>query len=113
MKYRKMSPSGDYVFGSGSQFLENSPEAVAQAILTRVRLFVEEWFLDLKEGLDLKRILGVRTAATRDAEVKRRIVGTPGVKSLVAYSSTVRGRSFSVSATVNTIYGPLTIKETF
>lgn len=39
MRYRVLSPTGDYTFGQGpGEFLVNSPAAVAQAIGTRLRL---------------------------------------------------------------------------
>lgn len=111
MRYRRMSQSGDYVFGRGATFLVDTPGAVAQAIHTRLRLFADEWFLDKREGLDLRAILGYGTSATRDREIQQRILNTPGVVKLTAYSSTVDRRHFKVQATVDTIYGPATISE--
>lgn len=111
MRYRKMTPSGDYFFGPGSVFLVNTPEAVAQAVRTRVKLYAGEWFLDRREGLDLENILGYRTQATRDREIQQRILSTPGVRQLTRYSSSMEGRQFRVDATVETIYGSAIISE--
>jgi len=113
MRYRALSPTGDYVFGKREAFLQDSPVAVAQAALTRLKLFAGEWFLNSAEGLNLHNILGVNTVATRDAEVQERILGTPGVKAITQYSSTVDSRSFSVTATIDTIYGATTITGIF
>jgi hypothetical protein len=114
MKYRQLSPTGDYSFGGGAYFLTNTPEAVAQAIKTRMGLLAGEWFLDTKEGLDVTKILGVGTQTTRDFEVQSRILGTPGVKSLLNYSSAAGSdRTFMVSATVDTIYGVITFTRNF
>lgn len=109
MRYRKMDANGDYVFMGNSPFLVNSPEAVAQAVLTRLKLFTGEWFVDLREGLNKRLILGYRTALTRDLAVKRRILGTQGVTRLTKYYSTVEVRNFRVVATIDTIYGPAAI----
>ncbi|MNK60458.1 hypothetical protein D3C87_795920 [compost metagenome] len=113
MRNRAMDAEDDYVFGPGSRFLVNSPQAVAQAVLTRMRLWTNEWFLNEREGLDVPRILGNRTALTRDWAVQRRILGTPGVKAILSYTSTVEvnGRSFRVSANIDTIYGQVTLDE--
>lgn len=111
MKYRALSASGDYVFGSGSVWLVDSPQAVAQAVRTRLQLLVGDWFLDQKAGLDKSLILGVGTAQTRDRVIQQRILETPGVKSLVSYASHVDGRKFSVTATIDTIYGATNITE--
>lgn len=108
-----MDANGDSTFGQGSaNFLSNSPQAVAQLVTTRLKLNVGEWFLDTTEGTPwTTEILGVRTQATRDAAIKRRILATPGVSSIDNYSSTVVGRQLTVSATLTTIYGatPFTV----
>ena len=108
-----MTPTGDYRFGQGSQFLANSPETVAQAVRTRLKLYAQEWFLDRREGLDLDAILGYATQGTRDHEIQQRILGTPGVLRLTAYGSQVVGRGFRVAAIVETLYGDTTIQEVF
>lgn len=111
MRYRQMSAAGDYLFGYGTHFLVDSPACVAQAAITRLKLLKKEWFLDDREGLDLDQILGYGTQATRDQQVQQRILGTPGVKAISRYSSQVIGREFTVTATIDTIYGEITISE--
>lgn len=113
MRYRALSPSGDYKFGPGAYFLTNTPEAVAQAVLTRLKLNAGEWFLDTREGLDRGSILGNGTEQTRDLEVRQRILGTTGVIEIIAYASNVSARVFTVNATINTIYGQATLTGTF
>lgn len=114
MRYRQLSPTGDYQVSPAAVWLVNSPACVAQAVLTRLRLLIREWFLDLDEGLNTDKILGVGTQGTRDAAVKTRILGTPGVVELVSYQSNVStSRAFTVTATINTLYGEAVITETF
>lgn len=111
--YVDVPVEGDYLFSGNSPFLVDSPEAVAQAVKTRLRLFSGEWFLDDRVGLDLNKILGNNTQSSRDYEVKRRILGTRGVRSIVSYSSQVTPqRRFVVEATVDTDYGYVNITET-
>lgn len=99
-------------FGQGGlNFYVDSPEAVAQAVMTRLRLLVGEWFLDITEGTDyLTQVLGYGTEATRDIEIRARILGTQGVTDIQDYTSSVNPstRLFSVKVTINTIYGQLT-----
>jgi hypothetical protein len=76
-----------------------------------MRLYVGEWFLDKREGLNLDAILGYGTQTTRDLEVQQRIAQTIGVQRIITYSSNVEGRAFHVECTVETIYGPVTISE--
>jgi hypothetical protein len=104
-----MSPTGDMTFGQGSQnFLINSPAAVAQAIGTRLRLWTNEWFLDLTEGTPwLSQVLGTHTINLYDQAITQRILGTPGVVSLASYASQLNRatRKLTVEAVVNTQYG--------
>lgn len=110
MRYRELSPSGDYQFGRTAIFLSDSPAVVVQAILTRLHLWSGEWFLDDREGTPYEQgVLGHGTQGTRDLVLKSRILGTPGVSELISYSSSVdAARKMTVQATVQTIYGAST-----
>ncbi len=111
MKYRKLDVNGDYPFGGSGEFFTNDPAGVSQAIKTRLLLMTHEWFLDANEGTPYDpSIIGYGTAATRDPAVIDRILGTPGVKEMISYSSSVdRLRVFRVNALVDTIYGVVPI----
>jgi hypothetical protein len=63
MRYRTLDANGDYTFGqNGANFLVNSPAAVGQAVLTRVKLMQGEWFLDQTAGTPYDtEILGAGT----------------------------------------------------
>lgn len=111
MRVRRLDSDGDYSFGRGQgDFLKDSPEAVAQNIRTRLLLQTGEWFLDVTDGTAwAERILGSGTSGTYDDEVRQRILGTPGVRALLAYESKRVGRRLSVTAKVDTIYGEATV----
>lgn len=111
MRYRAMDANGDYQFGrSAGVMLTNSSAAVAQAVLTRLRLWTGEWFLDTTEGTPyFPDILGHNTAGTRDVAIKQRVLDTLGVQSIVSYASSINGRDFSVSMLLDTAYGQATI----
>ena len=113
MRYRALDANGDYSVGTKAQFLINTPQAVAQAVSTRLRLTAGEWFLDTREGLDWGKILGVRTQGTRDLEVQQRILNTPGVTSITSYASDLTGRAFTVTATIQTLYGAVQFTGTY
>ena len=116
MRYRKLDENGDYTFGNGLRdFWHDVPEAPAQAVRTRLSLWEGEWFLDVREGMPWNtRVLGVRTAGTRDATIRRHILGTEGVTEITSYSSAlVRDtRAFSVNVSIDTLYGPFQIGRT-
>src|SRR5260363_163740 len=51
MRYRRLDAAGDYAFGRGlSDFEQDTPEAVAQAVKTRLALRFGDWFLDTSRG---------------------------------------------------------------
>jgi hypothetical protein len=106
MRYRPLSPTGDFTIGQ--PFLVNSPQAVGQAVLTRLKLWLGEWFLNTADGTPYyTQVLGERYGKSPDAAIKARILGTPGVTSLVAYSSTFVGgsaRMLTVQTVVQTQY---------
>ncbi len=114
MRYRKLSPTGDYVFGNGQKdFLINSPEAVAQSVRTRLLLWVNEWFINVEEGtLWLQGVLGKQQQSTIDNVLRSRILETEGVTELTSYDSSIDPdtRKLSVSVSIDTLYGSTTIQ---
>jgi len=113
MKYRPLDNFGDYTVGV--PFLENSPNCVAQAISTRLKLWRDEWFVDTSDGTPYTQdVLGKRQQRTPEAAIKKRILGTPGVTAITAFSSQYDGdtRILRIEATVDTLYGPVSISET-
>lgn len=115
MRCRKLDFDGDYVFGHGdADFHRDSPEAVAQAVATRLRLLAGEWFLDNQEGTAYAQAaLGRHTQDSRDPMLRARILDTQGVTGISAYESTYDGetRRLTVNATIDTAYGSASLRE--
>jgi hypothetical protein len=109
MKYRKLDKDYDRVFGHrGEDFWTNVPDAVGQAVLTRLKLEVGQWFLDLEDGTPWQtRVLGKYTSDTRDPVIRFRTLGTQGAREIVSYSSNLdrETRAFTVDVILDTIYG--------
>jgi len=116
MRYRKLDADGDFVFGgSAADFLVNTPEAVAQAVLTRLRLHRGEWFLDTTVGMPWESaVIGRNTQGTADAAIRTCILGTTGVTEITAYASSLDSttRKLTVTVTITTLYGTTTIETT-
>lgn len=115
MRYRALDQNGDFSFGRGGlNFLQDSPEAVAQHVKTRLLLSQGEWFLDVNEGTPWNtQILGEGTMNTYNLAIRERILGTQGVTEISAYSSTLNRdtRQLAVTATISTIYGATTFEQ--
>lgn len=112
MKYRKLDSNGDYTLGTGQDFYEDSPEAVGQAVKTRLELVAGEWYLDESAGFPWdKYILGKLPSNAYDSLIKSYILETRHVQSIVQYSSSLdrEARKLTVDATITTDYGQATI----
>ena len=113
MRVRALSPKGDYQFGySATEFLVDSSAAVAQCILTRLRLMQGEWPLDSTEGTPyLTEIIGRNGQTSADLAVQEVILGTFGVVTISDFSSSIDPltRSYSMTATVVTQYGTVVV----
>lgn len=118
MRVRKLDANGDMTLGRGvSDFYLNEPSGVGQCIVTRLKLILGEWFLDTTLGTDWGgKVIGRHGPKSYDAEIRRVILGTPGVDSIVSYeSSRTADRRLTISAQVLTIYSAtqiVTIAET-
>jgi hypothetical protein len=116
MKYRKLDTDGDYTFGLGdSDFYSDTPEAVAQAVLTRLKLDQGEWFLDINEGTPYStEILGTGTIGRYDFAIKDRIINTFGVQQIREYYSYIdpNDRSSHIFCVIDTIYGQTNLQAT-
>ena len=114
MRYRALDSNGDTTFGKPGFVLVDSPQAVAQAVQTRLALHAGAWFLDSREGTAYDtKILGYQNRAERDQEVRERILGTPGVTALLEFATNLdAGRTYTVRATVDTKYGTASITTT-
>jgi hypothetical protein len=111
MRYRALDVAGDYSIGRGqANFLINSPACVAQSVLTRLRLWEGEWFLDLTSGTPwLQQILGKHAKSIYDLAIRTRILDTQGVTGIEGYASALDAVTRKLSVTtlsVSTIYGP-------
>lgn len=113
MKVRKLDEAGDMTMGRGSScFLENTPEAVAQNVMTRLALWRGSWFLDTTEGTPwLQDILGKHEAV--ESILRARILDTTGVTEIVDFESILNPdtRTISISAWIETRYGAANIEE--
>ena len=116
MRVRKINADGEVAFGRGRlDYLENSPEAVAQNVMTRLELKTGEWFLDIDEGTPYaEQILGKHKKTIYDAAIRKRILETPGVAQIEDYQSEFNEntRRLSVQATIDTLYGKAEIRNT-
>jgi len=109
MRYRKLSPTGDYTFGNGqADFYKDQVEAVIQSVKTRLLLWLGEFFLDVEEGTPyLQGVIGKHDLLTRENVIRKRILDTEDVTGITNFTSIIDpdSRKLSISVSVSTIYG--------
>jgi hypothetical protein len=107
VRVRALDADGDMQFGAGQvDYLVDSAKLVAQMVKTRLLLTAGEWFLDTAAGTPYSTdILGVGTRGRYDPALRERLIGTPGARNLVSYSSSLKDRKLVVNAALDTIFG--------
>ena len=106
---RRLDADGDiYVGPNGSEGISGI-DGVAQLVVIALRLFKEEWFLNLDKGMPwFQEILGEKL---NEPLIRRRInevvLAVPGVVSIVSLTLKFTGtlRSLAISLTVRTAFG--------
>ena len=79
MHYRRLTATGEYIYGQGSLDYLSDADAAAQAVKTKLKLLLGEWWEDTQDGLPLfQQILLQRATAegiqTADLLIKQRIL---------------------------------------
>lgn len=117
MKYRRLTETGDYSFGRGKGDFLTDIEAVTQAIYTSLKLLKGEWWENLEAGLPLfQSIIGQSGTPEHikaiDLIVNDKILNVTGVISISNYKGEYLNRTYSISCTVETIYGQAAVEVT-
>lgn len=114
MIYRRLDVNGDYIFGSNGNAYLSGTDAVRQAVLTRLRLLLYEWWEDLEDGLPLwQEIIAQRNIEKAKKLIQERIVKTPHVTALITFDATWENetRRLTVLAVIDTEYGQIDLNE--
>lgn len=117
MRYRKLDENGDYSFGMGqTDFLKDTPEAVGQAVLTRLKLWVGEWFANISDGTGWATdVLGKGTSSIYELMLRKRILETQGVLGINDFQAQFDAdtRTLSIQINIDTIYGQTTVEGSY
>ncbi|MCX2891714.1 hypothetical protein OO258_26160 [Pseudomonas sp. DCB_BI] len=111
MTVRRLDENGDIVT-RGQQFLTGREE-IAQTILTRLRLYLGEYFRDITDGTPwYEQILGkFVNLSTAEAALRARIANTPGVVRLTKFQADFDNttRKYTVTAGALTEFGQVEV----
>ncbi|MDQ0202469.1 hypothetical protein [Pectinatus haikarae] len=113
MIYRALDENGDYVLNNGNAFFSDA-DAVRQAVITRLRQLIYEWWESLEDGVPFwQKIIAQRDKAAAEKIIRERIEQTDKVMSVISYTPTWdnENRALTINAEIQTEYGAITIEE--
>jgi hypothetical protein len=114
MIYRKLDENGDYVFGRNQNSYLQDASAVNQAVVTRLRQLIYEWWEDLEDGIPVwQKILGNRNKQEAEQIIRERIQKTKYVKSILSFEPTWDNetRTLTIQTSIDTEFGQTDINE--
>jgi len=84
MSVRRLDSNGDWTFGRGlANYIKRGAE-IRQNVVTRIKSFKHDWFLDIEANIDWLNILSQReNQVTILREIRRVVLNTPGVKTIL------------------------------
>ncbi len=113
MRYRALDENGDMVMRNGQAYIENV-EAVQQAVATRLRLLIYEWWEDYPTGTPWwQDIIAQRGIEEALRIIKKRIEETTNVLTVLDMEHTWdnESRTLYVRAAVQSVYGLFELNE--
>lgn len=114
MIYRKLDNNSDYVFGSNKNSYIQGAEAVKQAVSTRLRQLIYEWWEDLEDGLPLwQQIIGSRDRIRAEGIIRKRVQETKYVRSILYFVSDwdANIRNLTINIILDTEFGQIEVTE--
>lgn len=105
MKVRRNTAAGDWSYGRGLADYATGEDAIRQNLVTRIKSFANDWFLDTEAEIDWFDLLGRK--GTQD-EIKRELervaIATEGVVRVDKIELTKTSRTATITMQVTTIF---------
>ena len=105
----KIDSSGDLDLSGGTINLVSDKDAIRAQLQIRLNEFINDWFLDLNEGIDyFGEVFGVREITDSvESQFKNVILDTVSVTSIQSISFDLSDRLLIVTFSVATIFGDI------
>ena len=102
MRIRALDSNNDWTFGKGKSNYKNNQDAIKQNVVTRVKSFKYDWFLDIQTNIDWWNILGQKNnEEIIRSQVYKTVVESDGVLSIKSLElindSTTRNLTIKIS----------------
>ena len=106
-----LNNNDDWQFGRGKSTYLNGSDEVGQKVVTRLRSFARDWYLDVDANIDWIKLLGTRgvRVSTIRQQIERVILETEGVAKIDALSLDFdrSTRRLIIDANVKDVFGEL------
>lgn len=80
MRVSGLNSNGDWRFGKGKSLYLRDKEAIHQSIVTRIKSFANDWYLDINSNIDWIFLLSNKNTRNQIiSEVERVVLETQGV----------------------------------
>lgn len=112
MTVRANTATGDWRFGRGQRDYISDAREIRQSLTTRLRMFQNDWFLDVQAGIDYIDLFGRKgTKPILRDEIARVVLGTIGVLSIEKLEI-IEGvnRSATINLDVRTVLDPISLE---
>ena len=114
ISYLQLDSSNDPIFAGGTSLTDAA--AVQQAVLTRLNLFLGEWWENLKLGLPVFQVIlgqlaSQRGQAAMQLAIRQNIEGAPYVISVTKVETIFIDGAFKFSAVYTTAFGTFTVSS--
>ena len=108
-----LDKNDDWTFGRGRAGYKRNADEVRQSVACRIKCFVNDWFLDIVDGIDWYALLCQRgTEPQILSAVERRVLETEGVRSIEKLEVTKReNRVLTIVLRFTTIYDDMIDEE--
>jgi hypothetical protein len=104
MRVSGLDSDGDWRFGKGKAVYLRRSEAIRQNVVTRLRSFTDDWFLDTTAGLPWFELLGHRETERRILrEVEAVVLATGGVRAIERLRMTPPGRDRAATIEIDVV----------
>lgn len=100
-----LTSDGDFTFGQGLADYLTDNAAIGLNIRTRILSWLNDCFFDQDAGIDwINRIGSLGQQQLLEADLKRIILQSYGVKGIITFNTHLIDRAFTLSCSVDTIF---------
>ena len=102
-----LNSDGDWTFGKSRANYKRNGDAVYQNVQTRIKSFVNDWFLDIRTGIDWYNLLGNKNTETQILrEIERVVLQTQFVRSIQKLEIVRRdkNRAITIELAITTLF---------